>query len=239
MLRVAVLMAGKGKRFSEKGYQMPKPLIDVNGKPMIQRVVENINLNASYTFYVLKEHYELYSLKYLLPLICKNNPCRIILVDKVTEGAACTALLDDTLESSDDELLIANSDQLVEWDGNHFLSYLRNKKADGGIVTFTASDPKWSYVKTTNETNIVTEVVEKQVVSNLATAGLYYFYSARDFVLSVKLMINKNIRTNGEFYLAPSYNELISKWGNVYSYPVPEVHGLGTPEDYERYLSAR
>ena len=237
MLRIAILMAGRGQRFIDAGFSVPKPLIDVYGKPMIQKVVENIMLPATFTFYVLAEHYKKYSLNYILPLICKNNPCKIILVDKVTQGAACTALLDESLKDSNDELLFVNSDQLVEWSQEHFINYMKLKNADGGIVTFSASHSKWSYVKVTDHTNIITELAEKKVISNQATAGIYFFKKASDFVFAAEQMISKNIKTNDEFYLAPCYNELIAAGKKILSYPVPEVYGLGTPEDLGIYLA--
>lgn len=237
MVNVVIPMAGKGSRFVSAGYTFPKPLIDVNNKPMIQVVVDNLNIgNATYFFLVLKEHYEKYALKYLLPLITKGNECRIIVVDEVTEGAACTVLLAKDYINSDEELILANSDQWVNWRSEHFLSYLRNKKADGGMVTFTATHPKWSFAKVQEVTNLVTEVAEKKPISNCATVGIYYFKHGRDFVSGAHQMIEKDIRTNGEFYVCPVFNELIEDGKRVYTYPVAEMKGLGTPEDLEKYL---
>lgn len=231
MVNIIIPMAGNGSRFKQAGYSVPKPLIDVNGKPMIQRVVENINLPGKYIFLVLKEHYDQYCLKYLLPLICKN-PCEIVIVDRVTEGAACTILLASNF-LDDNELIIANSDQLVEWDSSHFLYYMRNNNADGGIVTFFGNDPKWSFAKI-NESGLITEVAEKNPISNAATAGIYYFKSGHKFHNSANQMISKNIRTNNEFYVAPVFNEIIEE--KILNYPIPKMHGLGTPNDLEYYL---
>lgn len=237
-MKILVLMAGRGQRFIDAGYNLPKPLININGKPMIQHVIENIGIEAEYIFLTLKEHCDKYMLRYILPLICDKNPCKIIEVDQITEGAACTALLaKDNLLGFEEELLIINSDQLVFWDPNHFINYMRFKKADGGILTFTASNSKWSFVKLKDETNLIIEVAEKKPISNTATVGIYYFKSSSKFVQCAKQMINKNIRTNNEFYLAPSYNELIEVGGKVYSYPVAEMIGLGTPVDLEKYLN--
>lgn len=238
-MKIMFLAAGAGSRFAQEGYGNCKPLIDVLGKPMIQRVVENINLPGEKIFLVLKEHYEKYHLKYLLPLICKNDKCQIVVVDKITSGAACTALLAKEFIQNDDSLMIVNSDQLVNWSPNHFISYLEEKKADGGIVTFhmPLEDAKWSFVKTETNSNLVTELAEKVQISNIATAGLYWFKSGRLFVEAAEEMINKNIRVNNEFYLAPSYNQLIEKNCKVYSYMVPEFDGLGTPNDLRKYLS--
>jgi NDP-sugar pyrophosphorylase family protein len=237
MVNVVLPMAGRGSRFAQVGYTFPKPLIDVNNKPMIQVVVDNLNIpNATYFFLVLKEHYDRYALKYLLPLITRGSECRIIVVDQVTEGAACTVLLAKDYINSDEELILANSDQWVNWRSEHFLSYVRGKRADGGILTFNATHPKWSFAKVDEETNLVTEVAEKKPISNIATVGIYYFKKGSDFVAGAEQMMKKDIRTNGEFYVCPVFNELIGDGKKVYSYPTPEMKGLGTPEDLRKFL---
>ena len=100
-------MAGEGSRFAREGYTFPKPLIDVNGKPMIQRVVENLGFDAKYIFLVRKEHLEKYQLETLLRAITANK-CEIVIVDGLTDGAACTALLAKEYIDVDEDLLIAN-----------------------------------------------------------------------------------------------------------------------------------
>jgi HAD superfamily hydrolase (TIGR01509 family) len=115
---VLIPMAGAGSRFAKEGYKLPKPLIDVNGKPMIQRVVENLNIDGNYVFVVQKEHYENYNLGTILPLIVPG--CKIVQTQGLTEGAACTTLLAKEFINNDDHLLIANSDQFVEWDSHDF-----------------------------------------------------------------------------------------------------------------------
>jgi len=112
IMNVVIPMAGAGSRFESAGYTFPKPLIDVNGKPMIQTVVENLNIEANYIFIVQKEHYERYNLNHFLKLLAPN--CTIIQVDGMTEGAACTALLAKKFIDNDQPLLISNSDQYVE-----------------------------------------------------------------------------------------------------------------------------
>jgi len=153
----------------------------------------------------------------------------------VTEGAAITVLLAEKMINNDEELIIANSDQIVDWNSQHFLSFMRKKEADGGIVTFISTHPKWSFVKV-NDKGIVTEVAEKRPISNIATVGIYYFKKGRYFVNSANKMIAKNLRVNNEFYVAPTYNELISEGKTVLYYPVAEMRGLGTPEDLQNFI---
>ena len=232
-MKILIPMAGRGERFEAAGYSFPKPLIDINGKTMIQVIVENLNFPAEHIFICQKEHYERYSLKELLELI--SPKCSVIKVNETTEGAACSALLAKELINNDEELIIANSDQWINWHNEHFLTFLRNNDADGGVVTFISTHPKWSFVKV-NDEGEVTSLAEKKIISNIATVGIYYFKKGKYFVESAEQMIRKNIRTNNEFYIAPTYNEMIEAKKKILHYPIAEMRGLGTPEDLTRFF---
>jgi HAD superfamily hydrolase (TIGR01509 family) len=234
-MNVLIPMAGAGSRFAAAGYTFPKPLIEVNGKPMIQVVVENLNIEANYTFIVQKEHYEKYSLQYLLNLIAPN--CNIVQVDGITEGAACTTLLAKEFIDNDESLLMANSDQFVEWNSNESLYAFNDKDVDGGIVTFEATHPKWSYAKV-GEDGFVQEVAEKKPISNNATVGIYFWKKGSDYVKYAEQMIEKDVRTNNEFYVCPVFNEAIldGKRIKIKSIDKNGMWGLGTPEDLNYYL---
>lgn len=232
-LNVLIPMAGAGSRFSQAGYTFPKPLIEVNGKPMIQLVVENLNIKANYIFLVQQQHYEQYHLKYLLNLIAPN--CKIIQVNGVTEGAACTTLLAREHIDNDQPLLIANSDQFVEWNSNECMYAFAADNIDAGILTFKATHPKWSYVSLGDD-GFVNEVAEKKVISDLATVGVYYWRKGSDYVKYADQMIDKNIRTNNEFYVCPVFNEAIGDGLTVRVKNVHDMWGLGTPEDLKYFL---
>jgi HAD superfamily hydrolase (TIGR01509 family) len=232
-LNVVIPMAGYGSRFHQAGFTFPKPLIEVNGKPMIQTVVENLNVDARYHYIVQKEHYNKYHLKYLLNLITPN--CEIIQVDGVTEGAACTVLLAENLLNTDNPLLIANSDQFLQWNSSEVLHGFQSEGIDGGIVTFTNTHPKWSFVRI-DDNGFVSEVAEKKVISNMATVGIYYWKHGSDFVKYAKEMIENNIRTNNEFYIAPVFNEAIKDGKKIRATSVASMWGLGTPEDLKYFL---
>lgn len=178
-LNVLIPMAGAGSRFEQAGYTFPKPLIDIRNKPMIQVVVENLNIDANYIYLVQKKHREKYNLDTLLNLITPG--CKIVEVDGITEGAACTALLAKEFIDSDNPLFFANSDQFVEWDSNEFMYKMQETNSDGGIVTFKAIHPKWSFAKV-NKEGIVTEVAEKNPISDNATVGYYFWKHGSDFV---------------------------------------------------------
>ncbi len=232
-LNVLIPMAGAGSRFSQAGYTFPKPLIDVKGKPMIQLVVENLNIKANYIYVVRKEHRKKYNLDTLLNLITPN--CKIVEVDELTEGAACTALLAKKYINVNKPLFFANSDQFVEWDSNEFMYKMNETDADGGIVSFRSTHPKWSFAKI-NEKGYVTQVAEKNPISDIATVGYYYWKKGSDFVTYAEEMIDKNIRVNNEFYVCPVYNQAIEDGKKIRTFDIPKMWGLGTPEDLKNYL---
>ena len=233
-LNVLIPMAGAGSRFEQAGYTFPKPLIDVRNKPMIQVVVENLNIDANFIYIVQKKHREKYNLDTLLNLITPG--CKIVEVDGLTEGAACTALLARAYINTDAPLFFANSDQFVEWDSNEFMYKMQETNADGGIVTFKATHPKWSFAKINKYTGLVEEVAEKNPISDNATVGYYFWKHGFDFVKYAEQMIEKNIRVNDEFYVCPVFNQAIKDGKEIRTFNVDGMWGLGTPEDLKYYL---
>jgi NDP-sugar pyrophosphorylase family protein len=238
MLNIVIPMAGRGSRFADAGYTFPKPLIDVKGKTMIEAVVNNLKPKTDhrFIFVVQKEHYEKYDLYHVLQN-ATGNKFEIIQIDGVTEGAACTVLTALQYIDNQDDLLIANSDQFVEVDIDAFIENGRQPGVDGLIMTFRASHPKWSYART-DESGKVLEVAEKKMISDKATVGIYYFRQGRDFVHAAQAMIEKDIRTNNEFYVCPVYNELIldNQEIRLDEIKAEQMHGLGTPEDLNDFL---
>lgn len=230
---VVIPMAGAGSRFEKAGYTFPKPLIEVRGKPMIQVVVENLNIDAEFVYIVQRSHYEKYNLGYLLNLITPG--CKIVQVDGLTEGAACTTLLAKEYMTQDKHLVLANSDQYVDWDSHDFFYKVLNKKCDAAIATFKATHPKWSFAKL-GEDGYVNEVAEKKPISDLATVGIYYWNKASDYVKYAEQMISKNVRVNNEFYVCPVFNEAIQGGSKIITYDVQKMWGIGTPEDLDVFL---
>jgi HAD superfamily hydrolase (TIGR01509 family) len=233
-INIVIPMAGNGSRFAQEGYILPKPLIDVQGVPMIQRVVENLNIDGQYIFIVRQEHLDNYQLKEFLNKIAPG--CIIVPTDGVTEGATCSVLLAAHHIDNDTNLLIANSDQFLEWDSSAFLYESMN--VDGCISTFEQTDPsdkKWSYAAL-GDTGFVTRVAEKEVISTHANTGIYFWSKGSDFVKYARQMIDKNIRTNGEFYIAPVYNEAIADGKRIKIQNCKKMWGLGVPADLLKFL---
>lgn len=228
MLNIVIPMAGEGRRFKEAGYETYKAFLPVGRKRMIDAVIENVRPNTT--------HQYIFASRYPLLLDSLPNGSVVREIREPTEGAAATILQARQLIDSESPLLVVNSDQLVDFDINAFLAEAH--RYDGLILTFPADEQKWSYAK--EENGMVTEVAEKNRISNHATCGVYYFDSGRDFIEAADRMITKNIRTNGEFYLCPVYNEFIAMGKRVGIFEVPKeaMHGLGTPEDYNAYQSS-
>ena len=237
-MKILIPMAGEGSRFIKEGYTFPKPLIDVNGKPMIQKVVENLDFASEYIFLVRKKHIQKYEgLVDTLHRIT-NNSCKIVEVKGLTEGAACTALLARDHIDCDDDLLIANSDQFIEYQRENFISLKNMTNSDAIVWTFNAVHPKWSFVKK-NARGFITEVAEKRPISNIATCGIYWYRKGSDFVKYADQMIKKDIRVRNEFYIAPVYNELIEDNKSLIPFYVHKMWGLGTPEDLKYYMEKK
>lgn len=239
MLNIVIPMAGAGSRFAKAGYTHPKPLIQIHNIPMISLVISNLRpkCNHRFIFICQKKHMKDYSLEQKLNEWAPG--CILIEIDGVTDGAACTVLRAKDYINNEDPLMIANSDQYIENAIDLYLNYMQDNDYDGLIMTMTANDPKWSYVGL--NTGLATQVVEKEVISNEATVGIYNFKYGKDFVHAAEEMISQNLRVNGEFYVAPTYNQLIRNGKRIGTYNIGSerkgMYGLGIPEDLNYFLS--
>lgn len=236
MINIVVPMAGRGSRFSKAGYTLPKPLIPVFGRPMIEVVIENLRPASAHRFIFVcqKEHLQEFDLE---PVLCSAGVNTVIVpIEYVTEGAACTVLLAEQYINNDQPLMIANCDQYISTPIDTYLKGMEEGDFDGYIMTMTADDPKWSFIRL-DDKELVTEVVEKKVVSNEATVGLYNYRHGSDFVSAAYVMMATNDRTNNEFYVAPAYNYMIAAGKRVGYMNIGSdrdgMYGLGVPEDLE------
>ena len=233
-MNILIPMAGAGSRFEKAGYKDPKPLIKIFDKPMIEWVINNIkNDDAHYIFIAQKDHCKKYNFENTIKNICKKYS--IIEIEGITEGAACTTLLAKHFINNEEKLIIANSDQYVEWSNEDFKSFYSNENLDGNILIFNSNHPKWSYVKV-DENNYVKSVAEKIVISNMATVGIYYWKNGSDYVKYAEKMIANNDRFNNEFYVCPVFNYSIKDDKKIGIYHIKNMWGLGTPEDLNIFL---
>ena len=238
MINIVIPMAGMGSRFAEAGYKNPKPFIDVNGLPMIVRVMENVQYpNANFILIGRKEHLE--AEKELVAQLKDQYSCTFIAIDKLTEGTACTVLFARKYIDNEVPLLIANSDQIIDDSIANFIDDCFTRKLDGSILCFEDAElnPKWSFAKI-NDQGHVTEVKEKEAISKFATVGIYLFSKGSTFVDSAIDMIIENDRVNNEFYTCPVYNYGIAdnKQFGIYTIEQSQMNGIGTPDDLNKYL---
>jgi dTDP-glucose pyrophosphorylase len=240
MLNIVIPMAGAGSRFVAAGYVDPKPLVKLHGVPMIRLVIENLRPKQEHRFIFIcqKAHIQTYDLAEKLEYWAPRS--EVIALQGLTEGAACTVLCAKSLIDSDDELMIANSDQYIDYDINEYLKAMYSRNLDAQIMTMKANDPKWSFVRISDD-RLVSAVVEKVVISDEATTGIYSFKSGRDFVRAAEKMIREGSRVNGEFYVAPTYNQLIQEGCKVGYFNIGSesdgMYGLGTPADMDRFAA--
>jgi len=230
MINIIVLMAGSGHRFRQAGYKECKPMIDVCGKPMIEKVIENLTpkyREHSFIFVTLSSMAD----KRLLSILRKPNST-IIELPYITEGATCSALKAEGLINNN-PLIIASCDQLVDIDIDEFIDFAW--ASDGCLLTFPSDRLHCSFTKT-NKENRVVQVAEKKVISRHANIGIYWFKQGNYFIKAAKQMIQKNIRTNNEFYVAPVYNEMLDKKITIYEIKKEQTHLLGTPDELNDYI---
>ncbi len=239
MLNIVIPMAGAGSRFSKEGYKDPKPLIPIAGIQMIRLIINNLRPKEDHRFIFIcqQTHVETYGLREKLS--AWTPQCEIIGLKGLTEGAACTVLAARDLIDNQTPLMIANSDQYVDIDINEYLQTMDTKQLDGLIMTMKANDPKWSFVGLNNQ-GLVERVVEKEVISDEATVGIYNFRRGCDFVAAADEMIANNLRVNNEFYVAPAYNQIIKAERRIGIFNVGKegdgMYGLGIPADLEFFL---
>lgn len=239
MINIVIPMAGAGSRFSKAGYSKPKPFIDVAGKPMIVRVLDNLRLpEAHYILVARREHME--AEVHLVRDIEETYRATFIAIDGLTEGTACTVMHVRKLIANDTPLLIANSDQIVDFNAQEFVEDCVNRNLDGSILTFIDEkrDSKWSFARIGDD-GLVCEVKEKQAISEFATVGIYLFRKGSEFIDAVIEMMLAQDRVNDEYYTCPSYNYMIrgGKRVGIYGVLPNAMHGIGTPEDLQIFLS--
>lgn len=232
-MNIVIPMAGRASRFKEAGYEIPKPFIEINGKPMVKWATDAISfLDAKLIFIVLKEHVDSFQIDRKLKGLYPDST--VIVSTGVTEGAACTVLLAKELIDNDEELIVYNGDQYFEGAVREAVESLPEDVV-ALIPVFKATHPRWSFAKADAD-GYVTEVAEKVPISSNATVGLYYFKKGKDFVWAANEMIRKDIRRNNEFYVCPVFNELVSRGDKIRIFRVSAMWGLGTPEDVEYFV---
>jgi len=234
-MKVLVPLAGPDREFEER-YSLSKSLTEIGQRPLIEHVYENLATipNAEFVFVVRRSEVRSYHIDSVLRLLAPA--CRIVVAERPTAGAACTALL--AVEEIDPEgpLVITNGDQLILNDLAKIVADFQQRNLDGGIITFPAVHPRWSYVRLDDEGHVV-EAAEKRPISRNATAGFYYFRRAADFLEGARQMILKEASVNNAFFVCPVYNELILRQQRIGVYQIErdQYISLSSPRGLEHY----
>jgi len=240
MINILIPLAGKNQYFSENEYPFPKPLIEFNGKTMIEHIIDNfssIQKEKQFIFIVNSEDCKKYHLDNVLNILT-NHTCKIIKLENETKGAACSAMMAVEYIDNNTPLIISNADQLFDTNLQEVIKTFEN--SDAGVITFESIHPRWSYVRLDGE-NRVTETAEKRPISKSAIAGFYYFQNGKDFISSSSKMIKKDANINGLYYISPSLNEMVleNKTINIYKIENSKYHTFYTPQkikEYERLI---
>ena len=233
-VNVLIPMAGVGKRFTDAGYTLPKPLLPLGNKTMIEAVVENLSdPTFNFIFVINNEQIEQSAIQKILPNIT------LIEVAGTPQGPAMSCMCASSLINNDDRLIITNCDQIIEdFSYNSLKNFCDYNKVDGVVGTFHSASPKNSYIKV-NDDNEIIEIREKQVISSTATNGLHYWTHGKYFVESLGQMIGNRDTVNNEYYVAPSYNYMIKRGMTVKPFHYNMHFPIGTPQDYENYKKNR
>lgn len=238
MINILIPLGGKSTFFDYSEYQYPKPLIEINGKPMIQLIIENfasIQTDRKFIFIVKKNDCEKFHIDNIIQLLT-NNTSKIIKISENTKGAACSALMAIEELDNNNELIIANGDQIVDVDFSKVVQTFRDTNLDAGVITFNSVHPKWSYVRL-NEDNIVIETTEKRPISTHAIAGFYYFNTSNEFIQAAFRSISKDSNIDGHYYIAPTLNELIldNKKVGVFTIENEQYHSFYSPKKVKEF----
>lgn len=232
-LNVVIPAAGLGTRFNTT---IPKPLLDVNGSPMLARVINNFH-HRDVTFFVciLKEHQQKFNIIDNVKTHCDTSSIKYVIIDELTDGPARTSYFVKQHVNVDEPLIVTNCDQVIfDLDLDKLISFAKKNLADGVIGTFYSNSPKNSYVRL-NDDGLVVQVREKDVISNYATNGLHFWSKGSCFFGSCDEMFSRNDRVNNEFYVGPSYNYMINKGMKVVQYFFNEHFPIGIPQDLEKF----
>jgi|688.fasta_scaffold137657_4 NDP-sugar pyrophosphorylase family protein len=239
-INVLIPMAGRGERFSSVGYDLPKPLIEINGRPMIEWALRSLDVDFylhNFIFVVRDYQNDEINNRIASVLTCLVPNNKIVKIDYVTEGPACTCLLVRDMIDNDSPLMVGNCDQIMRWNGSYFVSSCLNSPYDGVVVTYDESTPKNSYAKLNSRGDVI-RIEEKNVISNVSLNGIHFWKHGSDFVSSADSMIESNERYNNEFYVGPTYNHMIKTGKRVGIFHIPrECHNpVGVPSDLGDFL---
>jgi dTDP-glucose pyrophosphorylase len=237
-MRLVALMAGDSGAFEIAGHPYPKNLVEIDGLPLVQRVVENlipvVGIADKAVFLVPRDEDRRFHTADVIRLLAPAAD--VVPVPHLDSGAACTALHAIARIVRDEPLLIVNGDQILDVDVTEVVAGFEAQGLDAGVITFDAVHPRWSYVRCDDD-GLVVEAAEKRPISRLATAGVYWYRRGGDLVDAVMALIRKDASVDGRFYVCPAFNELVLRGLSIGTRHIDrsEYHSLATPRGVAGY----
>ena len=240
-LHIIMPMAGEGNRFLKEGWTTPKPLIELKGMPLFKRAIGSVVVEGApmkYSFIVRKEHIDQYHIDKQIKAILPN--ANVFFVEKTTRGAVETCLIAEPAISEDDAITVMDCD--LEFRSKGYIEGISQilrmpaEKANGGmLVSFESTEPRYSYAEVDDDM-IVKRTAEKEVISNHALCGAYFFSTAKGFLNAAHRLLNEPVFTKPEYYVSLLYNYLLADGETVRLSTMEEYYSYGTPEELKRYL---
>lgn len=240
-LNILMPIAGIGQRFKDQGYDIPKPLIKVANKTLLEHSISTLKLDGNYIFVTLNYSNNEYNQDIERIIKSNVNNYTIIKIDQPTQGSAQTCLYAKDIINNDNPLIITNGDQYLNWESLKFLDYINNTNPDGCVSLYDHDDiklyenSKYAFVKL-NDAGYAIEFAEKFAISKNAMNGIHYWKKGSHFIKYVDEMIKDNVRINNELYISPSYNYMIKDGYRINTYKMDknEYYSLGTPEEINK-----
>lgn len=234
MVNVIIPMAGNGSRFLNSGFDTPKPLIQVKGKTLIEHSIDTLGIGDNFIFITKLFSNHIYNEELTQIFLKSTKNFTEVRVEEKQFGAAHSALFAAQHVSMDDELIITNCDQYLEWNSDDFISTVRKQDVDGAIVLYKSTNPKNSFAIISND--LITAVAEKQPISDNALIGVHYWKKAKDFFDSAnELFLDFKNQGYPECYVSVTYNYMIKNNKKIIPYFTDGYHSLGTPEDLKTF----
>ena len=230
---ILVPMAGLGSRFIKEGFKVPKQLINIKDKHLIDISLDCLDYEGCNLIFVVRDE-TVYNF-HMDELLRKKfgDDIKIVVLDKLTDGSVCSCLYAEEYIDNDAPLVIHTLD--IEFEPVFNPHIMSDLNGDGLILTFKSNSTNYSYAKVEGIDGHVTETAEKKAISSNACVGIYGFKRGSDFCKYAREMIDRDLRTKNEFYISPLYNLLIEDGKKILTEPVDKMHIFGTPDEFHFY----
>lgn len=244
-MKIIIPMAGYGKRYNEEHFFSPKPLIEIDGRKIIEHVINMFPRDSEFIFLCNNQHLKKSPLKQVLTRAAPNSMI-ISITDEYMNGPVSSCVPALNLIDDDEEIVVNYCDFVQTWNFNDFMSSIHKKNAKGAMATFIGFHPSslgdtyYCYLKV-NKDNWITDISEKKSFSkdrtkDYASTGTYYFAKGKIFKKYVQETLKtKGLKVSEEYYMSFPYILMIRDNLRILNFPVSKFICLGTPRDYHMY----